>query len=123
VDGKLHLPDLVEHEHVDVADVDLEEVVAALDVLVRHVVLHLELEQLVLVRDVHHQDRDVEAFLQLLVAHPLRLHLDAALVELRHLLEQLRLALVFERVGHLDGLRGSVGNRSGCHFVQNIRVQ
>lgn len=123
VDRELHLPDLVEHEHVDVADVDLEEVVAALDVVVRHVVLHLELEQFVLVRDVHHQDRDVEALLQLLVVHPFGLHLDVAFVEFGHFLEEVRLALVFERVGHFHRLGRIVSDRSGRYFVQNARVQ
>jgi len=100
MDWEIHFPDLVEDKHVYVADVDLEEVVAALDVVGGHVVLHLELEQLVVVGDVHHEYRDVEAFLQLLVVHPLGLHLDVAFVEVGHLVEQLGAPLVFLRVFH-----------------------
>lgn len=100
VDREVHFPDLFEDEHVDVADVDLEEVVAALDVVRGHVVLHLELEQLVVVGDVHHEYGDVEAFLQLLVVHPLGLHLDVGFVEVGHLFEQLFASLVFLRVFH-----------------------
>lgn len=68
---EVHAPDFVLDAHVDAADFDLEEVVGVFGGLVGHGQRQVLLEHLVLVRDVEHQDADVEPLLQLLVVQRL----------------------------------------------------
>jgi len=73
VHRELDAPDFVKHAHVDVVDVEFEELKALLDAWLHHVGLHHFLETLVLVGNIHHEDGDVEALQKLLVFHPLLL--------------------------------------------------
>jgi hypothetical protein len=73
---EINFPDGIKDLYIDITNIDFEEVITAFNVIVNHLILHVQLEHLVLIGDIHHENRDVEPFLQVIIIHKLYFHFD-----------------------------------------------